>query len=171
MLENIGNVYQVLGQPLQALEHYQQALRINRSIGNKRLEGTNLGNAGDALYLCNRLDEAKDHLQKAVEICESIGFSLGTGAFAGTLSLILAEEGKFEEAISLVGNSEKQTKLSPVEHGKLLSKKARILHLAGQKEGARLSLQQAQEISVELNLKEESELARSILKTRQFLLE
>ena len=45
-MEIWGTAYSDLGEPRKAIEYYEQALKISREIGDRRGEGTDLGNLG-----------------------------------------------------------------------------------------------------------------------------
>ena len=45
-LNNLGGVYNALGQKQEALKYYEQALRIKREVGDRGGEGTTLNNLG-----------------------------------------------------------------------------------------------------------------------------
>ena len=135
--------------------HYTQSLAIAREIGNKRSEGIDLGNLGDALVKLNRLDEAEAVFREAIPIGDDV-FPVAAGAFRGSLSLLLAQQGQHDEAQALLEAGEPQVESRPEEHAKFLCKKGHVYHMAGDAEGARASLVQAQGMAVELKVSDDS---------------
>ena len=60
-----------------------------------------MGNLGDLLSQQNRTEEAKDHLQQAIALCDET-MPPGAGVFRGSLALIYAKEQRYEEAFALL---------------------------------------------------------------------
>ena len=89
--------------------------------------------------------------------------------FRGSLAIILAEQNNIEEAFSLFERGEPHVTNYPLEHGKFLCKKAKVLHIDNQREKAKKVLQQAKEISEKLKVTANSELAKAITETQGFL--
>ena len=160
-----GDIYSKFGDYQKAIEHYNQALKINRQIGNKRTKGLSLGNIEVLLYKAGKKEEAIQYLQQAIEICEATS-PAATGAFRGTLALIFAEKENIEKAFSLLEKKgEMPVEVYPLEHGKFLCKKAKVYHLANQPEKAKQSLYKAEGIA-----KSNSEVAILIEKTKNIIL-
>ena len=116
---------------------------------------------GDLSYKIAKPEEATKNLKEAIDICEQV-FPTAAGAFRGTLALILAEQGHTKEALSALKKGEPQVEVHPLEHGKFLCKKAKVLFMDNQTEEAKKALQQANDIAKKLNLKDDSELGKSI---------
>lgn len=70
-----------------------------------------------------------------------------------------------EKALQLLQEGEPLVEVYPMEHGKFLCKKAKVLHIAGQPKAAREALSQAQSIATEIDTKSGSELAGMITET------
>jgi len=73
LLNNIGLVYNNLGERRRALEYYEQALPIHREVGNRAVEATTLNNIGmvyDALGECRR---ALEYFEQALTIVREVG--------------------------------------------------------------------------------------------------
>ena len=70
---NIGTIYQDLGQPEKALECFERALAIYRQIGNVAGEACALGNIGSEHERSGRAQKALSHYRKALEIDRRIG--------------------------------------------------------------------------------------------------
>ncbi|MEC7987402.1 MAG: tetratricopeptide repeat protein, partial [Myxococcota bacterium] len=162
---NLGLLHEIQGEYTKALEQYQNALSHSKMMEDRRNEGVYYGNVGNVLYKLNRFVEAKIALEKAIEICNSI-FPVASAAFLATLSLLYAKEGNIEKALSMSSNLEDLLQIYPLEHGKLMCKKARIFHLAQQEEHAMKALRKAENIAETLNATPHSELGKLITETR-----
>ena len=72
-LGNLGNRYAGLGHTARAIAFYEQALVIDREIGERLSEGQDLGNLADALTDAGRYAEAIQRAGESVKIGEEIG--------------------------------------------------------------------------------------------------
>jgi tetratricopeptide (TPR) repeat protein len=160
-LGNLGNVYQAQGQYHQAVEHCTQSIAIAREIGIKRTEGIQLGNLGDALFELEQYDGAEAAFRQAIAIGNQT-FPAAAGAFSASLALLLAKQGKLDEAQALLEVGEPQVEARPEEHAKFLCKKGQVCHMAGDAEGARAALVQAQAVATELKVTDHSAVCRAI---------
>ena len=73
MLGNLGNVYRNQGDLPKSEEHYQQALVIDRELGNRLGEAKHLGDLGSLAGRREQQDEACRLLQEAATIYAEIG--------------------------------------------------------------------------------------------------
>jgi CHAT domain-containing protein len=71
-LNNIGEVYNSLGQYPQALKYYSQALVIMKDVGDKAGEGTTLNNIGLVYNSLGQYADAEKTLFAAIEVWESL---------------------------------------------------------------------------------------------------
>ena len=55
-----------------AIDHHQQALAILREIGDRRAEGSNLGNLGIAYHALGQVEKARPMLTQSLAIFEDI---------------------------------------------------------------------------------------------------
>ncbi|MDB9496826.1 CHAT domain-containing protein [Spirulina major CS-329] len=76
-LNNIGLVYNAMGEYEQAIQSYQKSFEITKEIGDRDLESISLHNFGLALFNLDRAPEAEQQLLAAAEIKESIRADLG----------------------------------------------------------------------------------------------
>ena len=70
---NLGNAYHSLGSYKEAIEFYQQSLRIAKKIGNKGLEGAAKNNLGMAYHSLGDYEKAIEFHQQSLRIAEEIG--------------------------------------------------------------------------------------------------
>jgi len=165
----LANIHRDQGRTSEALEHYQQALAIAREMGDRRSEGVTLGNLGDLLFFQGDRLAAETHLLLAIEIGDET-VPAAAGAYRGSLALIRAQQGAFDEARTLISQGEPQVRgVYRMELGKLLCKKAKIEHLAGDPAAAALALAEAQVIAEELGADPESELGAALTEARALL--
>ena len=95
-----GNLFGLkFGDLLQALEFYNKALQLNRSIGYKSGISANLGNIALIETVRGDLDTAHNHLLEAQSISENEGIVSGRYFLAGNLRFNLMKRGKLEEAL------------------------------------------------------------------------
>lgn len=71
-LGDIGNAYSDLGQVAKAIDYYEQALVIQREIGDRRGEGNQLGNLGIVYGALGQVENAKQYLKSALAIGQEI---------------------------------------------------------------------------------------------------
>ena len=153
----------------EALEHYSQALAIHREVGNRRFEGVALGNLGDLLSSQGDLQSAEASLRGAIAIGDET-LPVAAGAFRGSLSLIRAQQGALDEARELLEMGESQVRgVYQLELGKLLCKKARVEHLAGDPSASATALAEAESIDAELAAGPDSDLGRALADAREII--
>ncbi len=168
-LGNLANLHRDQGRIQEALEHYHQALPIHRDVGDHPGEGIALGNLGDLLFDQGDLGAAETHFQQAIAIIEEL-FPIAAGAFRGSLALIRAHQGDFDKARSLLGRGEPQLRgTHALELGKLLCKKARVEHLAGDSSAAAAALAEAETVAIEMGASLDSELTHTLAEARKIL--
>ena len=88
-----GMAYADLGEVRRAIEYYEQALAIAREIGDRRGEGTDLGNLGNAYADLGQVRRAIEYYEQALAIAREIGDRRGEGNTLGNLGLLLKQQG------------------------------------------------------------------------------
>jgi tetratricopeptide (TPR) repeat protein len=165
-LGNLAAFYHDQGRVPESLEHYDMALKMARSVGDRRMEGLSLGNLGRLLFTQGDLPSAEAHLRDAILISDEI-WPTAAGAFRGSLALLRAQQGAWEEARSLLAQGESQVRgVYAIELGKLLSKKARVEHLAGDSAAAATALAEAESIAVKLGAGPDADLSQALAEAR-----
>ena len=99
ILGELGTVYFLLGEPLKAIEHYEQALKISREIGDRGGEGAHLGNRGEAKADLGKPRKAIDYYQQALGIVREIEDGRSKGNWLGNLGAAYADLGELRKAI------------------------------------------------------------------------
>ncbi len=98
-LGNMGLVYMYQGKLKLALEHFQQALDIDREICNKKGVASDLGNMGLVYRIQGKLEEALEHHQQALNVHREIGSKEGVANQLGNMGIVYRIQGKLEEAL------------------------------------------------------------------------
>jgi len=99
VLGNLGNVYRDLGEQRKAIEYYEQALKISKEAGNRRLEENQLGNMGIVYDNLGETEKAIDYYEQALEISIEIDDMVGEGEAFGNMGLAYYHLGEPRKAI------------------------------------------------------------------------
>ncbi|MEQ8871308.1 MAG: tetratricopeptide repeat protein, partial [Roseovarius sp.] len=76
-LNNIGSVYDDLGEKQQALEYYQQALPLSQAVGDRAREATTLNNIGLVYSDLGEKQQALEYFQQALPLRRAVGDRAG----------------------------------------------------------------------------------------------
>jgi tetratricopeptide (TPR) repeat protein len=96
---NIGSVYDDLGQMEAALDFYQQALAIRREVGDRSGEGATLNNIGAVHRALGQMDTALDFFQQALAIMREVGDRSGEGATLNNIGAVHRALGQMDTAL------------------------------------------------------------------------
>jgi tetratricopeptide (TPR) repeat protein len=88
-----------LGDARRAIKHHEQALAIVQAIGDRRGEGTALGNLGSAYYSLGDARQAIKHHEQRLAIAQEIGDRAGEATSSFNLALALSKQGHRVEAL------------------------------------------------------------------------
>ncbi|MBB4753534.1 tetratricopeptide repeat protein [Actinoplanes lobatus] len=99
-LNNIGKVYNDLGDRQQALACHQQALPIQREIGDRAGEAAALNNIGKVYNDLGDQQQALTYLQQALLIRREVGDRAGEAAVHYNLARIHRDQGNLDQAIN-----------------------------------------------------------------------
>lgn len=99
ILYELGMVHFLLSEPRKAIEHYEQALKISREIGDRRGEGVDLGCMGNAYFALGEIRKAIDYYEQALAISREIGDRRTEGNTLWNMGLALEDLGKRAQAI------------------------------------------------------------------------
>jgi predicted ATPase/Tfp pilus assembly protein PilF len=168
-LGNLGCMQHGQGLVLAARESFEAALAIHREVGNRLFEGIELGNLGGLLHEQGERDAARDPLRDAIEILDEL-WPVRAAENRGRLAVLLAQEGRLDEAQTLIEQAEAHVRPShPQNLGRLLCCKGLIAYESGNPEGAQAALKEASEIAAKLRLGQETELRQKIETLKQAL--
>jgi CHAT domain-containing protein/tetratricopeptide (TPR) repeat protein len=103
MLNNIGRVYDDLGEKQKALEHYSQALPLWEIIGDRIGESTTLNNIGAIYYDLGEKQKALEYLRKSLSLSQAVGDRTGEDRALhniGNIGNIANDFGKKQKALA-----------------------------------------------------------------------
>ena len=89
-----------MGECRKALEFHEKALTIAREIGDKRNEGTWLGNLGSDYANLDEISKAIEFYEKQLVIAREVGDLRGEGNALGNLGITVHNLGKTDKGIS-----------------------------------------------------------------------
>ncbi|MEB3829890.1 tetratricopeptide repeat protein, partial [Phormidium sp. CCY1219] len=115
-LNNLGNVYQNLGEYAEAEQYYLQSLEIARLLGDKAGEGITLGNLGVVYESLGEYAEAEQQFLAAIEVREQLRLGLTD---AQKISLFERQKTTYEllQAV-LIAQNKTDTALEISERGR-----------------------------------------------------
>ncbi|MCP3988328.1 MAG: tetratricopeptide repeat protein, partial [Actinomycetia bacterium] len=82
-----------MGQPDQAVNHYNQALPIHREIGDRAGEATTLNNIGGIYFDQGDLETTIKHLDRALQLFDAIGDRANGTMVSFNLATLKAQTG------------------------------------------------------------------------------
>lgn len=91
---NVGRAYNVLGEPLLAIEHYQRALELQRSSDDRKGEASTLNNLAVLRRELGELDVALKLLDRALQIFDRLGDRRWQATVHNNLGLIYHDLGE-----------------------------------------------------------------------------
>ncbi|MEM7111710.1 MAG: BTAD domain-containing putative transcriptional regulator [Chloroflexota bacterium] len=97
-----GVVFDLRGEPQEALQALRQAAQIWQLLGNRRAQATTLNSLGLVAYHQHQLTEAYHTIWQANQIQHELGNLLGQMVTAENLSLVAIHQRQFEEAETLL---------------------------------------------------------------------
>ena len=165
---NLGLALGNLGQNDEAMALHIEMATYSEEVGNKLLHGIALGNLGDILIKLGRYIEAKEHLQKSVDLC-SQAIPVGEIQFKASLAQAFMQLGNLEVADDLLSADTSLLQPYQFEHGKYLCKIAMIHHRLGRQETAMEKLTQATAIAEQLEVLPTSGLYLRIKEAQRYL--
>lgn len=101
LLNNFGLIFYRRGDFTQALEFYQNSLKIRERIGDNRLMATAV-NIGNVYRDSGNLDKAIEYYQKSLSLFEEIGDKRGIGAASANIGIVLRKRGAVKNALEFL---------------------------------------------------------------------
>jgi CHAT domain-containing protein/tetratricopeptide (TPR) repeat protein len=99
LLNNIGIVYDNLGEKQKALEFYNEALPIHRAVGNKTGEATTLSNIGVIYDNLGEKQKALEFHNQALPIQRDIGDKRGEATTLNNIGIVYNNLGEKQKAL------------------------------------------------------------------------
>eukprot|EP00968_Pinguiococcus_pyrenoidosus_P022862 scaffold3423_cov153-Pinguiococcus_pyrenoidosus.AAC.1 len=104
-LNNLGNVYQALGELPRAIELYEQSLAIFRETNNRPGQADTLGNLGNAYKKTGDPERAIQLFKESLAICREVGRHSAEVNALHNLADLYGEKGDFVRAIDYYRDS------------------------------------------------------------------
>jgi CHAT domain-containing protein/Tfp pilus assembly protein PilF len=98
-LNNIGAVYDDLGEKQKALDSYNQALPIYRAVGDHDGEATTLNNIGLVYSALGEKQKALDYYNQALPIYRTVGDRAGEAVTRSNIGLVYSALGEKQKAL------------------------------------------------------------------------
>jgi len=99
LLGNLGYVYDMMEQPLIALNYYERALRIARELNNTSEIASNLANMGKILALQGWYEDALANMEEALAIDRAAGDESVVATDLNTIARIYEAWGLYDKAV------------------------------------------------------------------------
>lgn len=99
LLNNLGSVYNKLGQRAKALEYYERALPIFEEVGDRQGASATLNNLGSVYDNLGQRGKALEYYERALPIREEVGDRYVESITRYNISRIYQDEGKLDEAV------------------------------------------------------------------------
>jgi Tfp pilus assembly protein PilF len=98
LLNNLGSLTRAQGRPAEAKVYLEQALSIERAVGDRTGEGHTLNNLGALVREQNQFEEAGRYFQQALAIRREVGDREGEAGTLTNLGALARAMGRPEEA-------------------------------------------------------------------------
>jgi CHAT domain-containing protein/tetratricopeptide (TPR) repeat protein len=98
-LNNIGEVYQSLGEMQKALEQYNGALPLSQAIGARRVEAITLNNIGVVYWSLGETQKALEKHNEALPIFQAIGSRSGEATTLKNIGTVYWSLGEMQKAL------------------------------------------------------------------------
>ena len=146
-------------------------MAVARELGHAQLESIALCNLGIAYESLTRFDEAREHLEAAVDIARSTGDRRREGQFLSYLGLLHARRTHFDQARQCLDASASllQAVGDRMGLGILQCSRAETEHLEGVPDAATAALDSADHIAKEVAAGRDSELGLALARVRRLL--
>jgi CHAT domain-containing protein/Tfp pilus assembly protein PilF len=98
-LNNIGRVYEALGEKQKALDYYGQALPLERAVGDRSGEAATLNNIGLAYDALGEKQKALDYYDQALPLRSAVGDRSGEATTLNNIGLVYSTLGEKQKAL------------------------------------------------------------------------
>ena len=104
-LTGIGAVYVLKGKFAEALNYYEQALKLRRDAEDSKGQAVTLDRMGQALFLSGKREQALESYKRAVAIWRKVEDQLGLASSLEGISLVQHEAGDLVESLKLTNEA------------------------------------------------------------------
>nr|MBW4623461.1 CHAT domain-containing protein [Cyanosarcina radialis HA8281-LM2] len=99
-LNNIGQVYDALGEKQKALEFYNQSLPLSRAVGDRSTEAATLNNIGAVYFTLGEKQKALSYYNLSLPLLRAVGNKSGEAATLGNLADLERSKGNLKAALT-----------------------------------------------------------------------
>jgi len=99
ILNDIGEVYQSLGETQKALEKYNEALPLSRAIGARRVEAVTLNNIGVVYWTLGETQKALEKHNEALPVFQAVGNRSGEATTLKNIGTVYWSLGEMQRAL------------------------------------------------------------------------
>lgn len=100
-LNDIGAVYDTLGEKQKAREYYDRALPLRRAAGDRKGEAVTLNNFGALYRSLGEMQKALDHYQQSLLITRSVGEREAEASILSNLGTVYRALGEMQKALDV----------------------------------------------------------------------
>ncbi len=101
-VNNLGKVYEKLGQIPKALECFQEAVSLYQRMHLEKYEAFTLVNIGDIYSESSQSAKALEHFQQALILCQRIGDKDGEARKLTGIGIVYADKGEPQKALEFL---------------------------------------------------------------------
>ncbi|MEG5170870.1 CHAT domain-containing tetratricopeptide repeat protein [Microcoleus sp. B3-D7] len=98
-LNNIGNIYSVLGEKQKALEYYSQSLPLYRAVGNRGGEAVTLNNIGQVYSDLGERQKALEYYSQSLPLSRAVGNRRGESVTLNNIGQVYSKLGEKQKAL------------------------------------------------------------------------
>ncbi len=99
-LNNIGTIFKAMGQREEALEQYEQALRLQEEIGDRNGQSVTLNNLGMLYSTGRKRNKALELYAQAWRIQKEIGDYNGEGVTLNNIGILYYDQSRYRYALA-----------------------------------------------------------------------
>ncbi|MGD1807825.1 CHAT domain-containing protein, partial [Dapis sp. BLCC M126] len=104
-LNNIGYIYNSLGEKQLAINYYNQALPILQQVGDKGVEATTINNIGYVYHDLGEKQLALNYYNQALPLRRQVGDWSGEATTLNNIAWVKRDEGKLTESLTVIEKS------------------------------------------------------------------
>jgi CHAT domain-containing protein/Tfp pilus assembly protein PilF len=104
-LNNIGGVYDALGEKQKALDYYSQALPLRRAVGDRAGEAVTLNNIGGVYDALGEKQEALDYLNQALPLEQAVGDRAKEAVTLSNIGAVYGALGEKQKALDYLNQA------------------------------------------------------------------
>ena len=120
-LGKLGDYDRMEGRYTEALQRYQESLKLSEELGEARSLGITCTQIGTLEKYCGNLEAAREHMERSLRYARSEGLPIGMAIALGQLADIAARQGAYVEALRLIEQSGRLIQDVPDDYSRKVS--------------------------------------------------